>query len=49
MDALLNKPTRKDEEEVANQKKPFGWWFPRLWWWPDISFFNFTWLFAPFS
>ena len=29
--------------------KYFWWWQPRLWWWPDISFFNFTWIFPPFS
>jgi len=46
MGARLNTATQNKEDD---NHKPFGWWFPRLWWWPDISFFNFTWFFAPFS
>ena len=29
--------------------KTFGWWFPRIWWWPDITLFNFTGIFSPYS
>jgi len=46
MGARLNTATQNEEDD---NHKPFGWWFPHLWWWPDISFFNFTWFFAPFS